>query len=72
VAADFEEYARQTTILKNKLDWQASMVGAKREGIQEGRNEAKLEDARKMKADNMSVSQISKYTGLPTETIAQL
>jgi hypothetical protein len=32
VAVDFEEYCRQTTELKNRLDWQAYMVGAKRKG----------------------------------------
>ncbi|MDR2702718.1 MAG: hypothetical protein LBB72_09840, partial [Spirochaetaceae bacterium] len=68
VAADFEEYARQTTILKNKLDWQASMVGAKREG----RNEANLENARKMKVMGFLSEQIQAITGLPTETITQL
>ncbi|MDR2701352.1 MAG: Rpn family recombination-promoting nuclease/putative transposase [Spirochaetaceae bacterium] len=62
------EYARQSSLLKGELDWQSEMADAKLSG----RNEANLENARKMKADNMSVSQISKYTGLPTETIARL
>jgi len=52
------------------------MAHAKRkglgEGLKKGRREANLENARKMKADNMPVFQISKYTGLSTETIAQL
>jgi predicted transposase/invertase (TIGR01784 family) len=42
------------------------------EGQAEGRNEASLENARRMKADNMPVVQISKYTGLSAETIGQL
>jgi predicted transposase/invertase (TIGR01784 family) len=72
VTADEEEYARLTTIIKSELDWQSREVSARRKGLREGRNEAGLEYARKMKADNMPISQISKYTGLSTETIAQL
>jgi predicted transposase/invertase (TIGR01784 family) len=74
------EYIRQTTLLKGELDWQSGMAHAKerglkagiRKGRREGRNEADIEYARKMKADNMSIDQISKYTGLSMETIAQL
>ena len=68
VAVDFEEYARQTTALKNKLDWQAYMVGAKREG----RAEEKLEIARKMKEMGETVEKIHIFTGLPTESIKQM
>jgi predicted transposase/invertase (TIGR01784 family) len=42
------------------------------EGHAIGRDEASLEYARRMKADNMSISQISKYTGLSIETVTQL
>jgi hypothetical protein len=62
------EYAHQTSMLKAELDWQDGIAYAERKG----RNEADLDYARKMKADNMSISQISKYTGLSSETIAQL
>jgi len=44
----------------------------RKEGREEGHNEANIEYARKMKADNMPLSQISKYTGLPIETIEKL
>jgi hypothetical protein len=36
------------------------------------REEVSLENARRMKADNMPASLISKYTGLSAEIIAQL
>jgi predicted transposase/invertase (TIGR01784 family) len=78
------DYIRQTTLIKSELDWRSRLADAEKkglnkgrseghiEGLIEGRNEEKLENARKMKADNMSISQISKYTGLSAETIAQL
>ena len=80
VTADEKEYALLTSLMKGELDWRSGMRDAERkghkegrsEGLFEGRNEANLENARRMKADNMPVSQISKYTGLSTETIAQL
>jgi len=74
------EYIRQTSLIMGELDWNTEIYEAEQrghnegliEGRMEGRNEASLEYARKMKADNMSISQISKYTGLSTETISQL
>jgi predicted transposase/invertase (TIGR01784 family) len=39
ITSNYEEYSRLTTELKNQLDWQASMVGAKREGRAEGHAE---------------------------------
>ena len=76
VTADEKEYALLTSLMKGELDWRSGMRDAKREGhkegLIEGHNEANLENARRMKADNMSVSQISKYTGLSAEIIAQL
>jgi predicted transposase/invertase (TIGR01784 family) len=72
VSAEYEAYALQTSFMKGELDWRSGMKDAKREGLIEGRNEANLENARKMKADNMSISQISKYTGLSAEVISEL
>jgi len=84
VTADEKEYALLTSLMKGELDWRSGMRDAKREGLKEGlakgitkgrdegRNEANLENARRMKADNMPISQISKYTGLSVEIIAQL
>ncbi|GBU28807.1 hypothetical protein R84B8_02369 [Treponema sp. R8-4-B8] len=68
ITKDEIEYARMTTLIKSELDWRSGMADAE----EKGRKEEKLENARKMKADNMPVSQISKYTGLSSETIAQL
>jgi len=68
ITQDEIEYARMTTLIKSELDWRTGIFEAENKG----RNEANLENARKMKADNMPVSQISKYTGLSTEAITQL
>ncbi|MDR0301886.1 MAG: PD-(D/E)XK nuclease family transposase [Treponema sp.] len=65
ITDDEREYARLTSELKYELDHQSDMYHAKRQG----RLEAGLEYARKMKADNMPVSQISKYTGLSEQQI---
>jgi len=84
VTADEKEYALLTSIMKGELDWRSGMRDAERKGhseglteghnkgLTEGFNKANIENARRMKADNMSVSQISKYTGLSAETIARL
>jgi len=76
ITKDEIEFAQMTTLIKSELDWRSGMADAENkgrsEGLIEGRNEANLENAKKMKADNMSVSQISKYTGLSAEVIAQL
>jgi len=75
ITDNFEEYALLTTALKNKLDWQASMVSAKREGLAEGREEGRaegiLEIARKMKNAGRPLSEIAEFTGLPIEILEQ-
>jgi hypothetical protein len=62
--------------MKGELDWRSGMKDAKREGhregVIEGHNKANLENARRMKADNMPSSQISKYTGISEEIISEL
>jgi len=76
ITSNYEEYSRLTTDLKNQLDWQASMVGAKREGraegraegLSKGRAETSLEIARKMKNAGRPLSEIAEFTGLPPET----
>jgi len=72
ITDNFEEYSRLTTALKNRLDWQASMVGAKREGLAEGMKKEKLEIARKMKNAGKPLSEIIEFTGLSVETIEQM
>ena len=41
-------------------------------GIEKGKAEERIENARKMKADGMAVELIAKYTGLTFEEIASL
>ena len=76
ITDNFEEYSRLTTALKSRLDWQASMVGAKREGhaegLAEGRAEGILEIARKMKEMGDPIEKIQAVTSLPAESIEQL
>jgi predicted transposase/invertase (TIGR01784 family) len=73
ITDDEREFARLTSELKYELDLQSGMVNATRQGIQQGLQQGIqlgiLETARKMKADNLSVSQISKYTGLSEQQI---
>lgn len=52
--------------------WEESRFMGHAEGLAEGRAEGRAEAARKMKADNMPVELISKYTGLTAEEIEQL
>jgi predicted transposase/invertase (TIGR01784 family) len=66
------EYARMSTLLKSELDYQSGMVGAMREGIQQGREEGILEIARKMKEMGEPIEKIQTITGLSTETIEQM
>ena len=68
ITQDEIEYARMTTLIKSELDYRTGMFEAK----SEGRNEANLENARKMKSMGFSTEQIQAVTGLSTETIVQL
>ena len=76
ITANEREYAILTSQIRGELDWRSGMKDARSEGhtegLAEGRTEAHLEDTRKMKADNMPISQISKYTGLSAEIISGL
>jgi len=69
VTADEEEYARITSLMKGELDWRSSMNDAKREGLREGRNEASLDIAQKMKGMGFPAEQIQAVTGLSIEQI---
>jgi predicted transposase/invertase (TIGR01784 family) len=76
VTQDEVEYARMSTLIKSELDYQSGMVSARREGLaegrMEGRNEASLDIAQKMKNAGRPLSEIVEFTGLPIETITQL
>jgi len=68
ITQDEVEYARMSTLIKSQLDYQSGMVGARREG----RNEANLENAQKMKTMGFLAEQIQAVTGLPLETIERM
>jgi len=72
VSAEYEAYALQTSLMKGELDWRSSMKDAKCEGLTQGRNEASLDIARKMKNAGRPLSEITEFTGLSMETITQL
>jgi len=67
VSAEYEAYALQTSLMKGELDWRSSMKDARREGLREGRNEASLDIAQKMKTMGFSAEQIQAVTGLSIE-----
>ena len=48
------------------------MAKGREEGLAKGRAEERIEIARNMKADGMSIELIQKYSGLSPEEIAQL
>ena len=58
--------------VKDYWDYYSTVKTAHKKGIEEGRVEANIENARRMKADNMPVDLIAKYTGLTQEEIATL
>ena len=69
--ADYDRYWMDRAILKNTMitaRGEARLEG-RAEGREEGREEASKENARRMKADGMTVTQIAKYTGLSEEEI---
>ena len=71
-----EEQAAYRRYLDNRVILADQIFTAKGEGRLEGRAEGRaeghIEDARKMKADNMPIELISKYTGLTAEEIEAL
>lgn len=60
--------------MKYNLEWILDESEAKVEakGIEKGEKQAKLEMAREMLADGVSVEKITKYTGLTAEEIRHL
>jgi predicted transposase/invertase (TIGR01784 family) len=72
VSAEYEAYALQTSLMKGELDWRSSMKDAERRGLAEGRNEASLDIAQKMKTMGDSIEKIHTITGIPIETIERM
>ncbi|GBU29223.1 hypothetical protein R84B8_02787 [Treponema sp. R8-4-B8] len=71
VSAEYEAYALQTSLMKGELDWRSGMRDAERRGHREGRNEACLDIAQKMKNAGRPLNEIMEFTGLPMEIITQ-
>jgi predicted transposase/invertase (TIGR01784 family) len=57
---------------KARRDWASRMRSAWEKGVDQGSSQRAIEDAKRMKADNMTSSQIAKYTGLSLEEVARL
>ena len=76
ISRDEAERARLLSEYKGQVDQQSKMAYAKQQGIKrgrkEGREEANLENARKMKGLGISIKHIHTVTGLPAETIKKL
>ena len=70
----YDEYLRayRDTIVVMEGQYQEGMEKGMENGMEKGMLAAKLDNARKMKADGMADELISKYTGLPLEEIANI
>jgi predicted transposase/invertase (TIGR01784 family) len=66
---EYDEYWMQRKVEHDRI---SNLNGARREGEEIGREEEKLEIARKMKAAGISLEQINAITGLSFETIEQM
>ena len=70
------EFARQTTELKNILDYQSGMASAKKrglaEGMEKGHTEEKLKIAKKLLDEGSTPEFVQKITGLSSESIKEL
>jgi predicted transposase/invertase (TIGR01784 family) len=72
LSSDEQVQAEHERRMKARRDYATNMNGAYLEGMQQGRRDTVLETARSMKADNLPVSQIAKYTGLTEDQIRSL
>jgi predicted transposase/invertase (TIGR01784 family) len=76
ISRDEVERARLASEYKHELDTQSRLVQAERngqkKGLEKGLEKGRQEIARKMKASNVPASQISVYTGLSEQQIADL
>jgi len=73
---DYEKFARKMAELKNSMDIATKRNEIRRkslaEGMEKGMEKKTLEIARKMKNAGKPLSEITEFTGLPTETIEQM
>ena len=67
------EYDYDTDIaVQRKEAFEDGIAIGEKVGEERGRNEAKLETAKSMKLENMSISMISHFTGLTPDEIEKL
>ena len=67
-----EERLHYDEALRKYRDTLCVLESAEQRGVNRGRAEERLEIARNMKADGMSIELIQKYSGLSPEEIAKL
>jgi len=72
ISRDYIRYAKKMAGIKNSMDRAERLLYAREEAEEKGRQEEKLEIARKMKRAGRPLSEIEEFTGLPTETIEQI
>ena len=65
-------FLKERTIMEENTMRENAREEGLREGEKRGERISKLEIAKKMKEDKISIEQIQKFTGLTTEEIAQL
>jgi predicted transposase/invertase (TIGR01784 family) len=75
VSRDEEEWARALAWERGEMDYRSGLYAAREDGLKIGRAQAhreKLANARKMKDDGLSISQIERYSGLSRREIEGL
>ena len=71
-SSDDEVIALYSAYSRDELEWNTLKIEAREEGLKEGSKQEKLEIAKKLLKMNMSISDISKATGLTKEQIENL
>ena len=72
ISEDLTAWAQQEMRYKAQMDYESGINTAHDNGVEEGRAEGKMEDARGMKAENIPLETIVKITGLTPEQVAAL
>ena len=72
ISDDEREWFIQESRYKAQMDYESGINTAHDKGMEEGRTEGKMEDARGMKAENIPLETIVKITGLTPEQVAAL
>ena len=59
-------------MILTEYDYDTDIAVQREEAYEEGAKQKAVETAKKMLCDRLSVKSVSKYTGLPLETVDQL